>query len=121
MQLDFSYDFGSDRNVIAMALVAQRYNKGDEAVTAVIQDYLYTLSCALTSVINLFSIEQIHIGGSITALGDRFVKALNNMLNNHFTLLNGGGVTNVELFTSDFERIRLAAVVMSYNEVFKNT
>lgn len=120
MGLDYSCDFGSDKNLIAIARVAERYKDGNPALDAVMQDYLYTLSCALTTVINLFSVESIHIGGSITVLGDRFVQELSEMLNGRFTLLNDKGTVNIELFASDFERVRLAAVVMSHDEVFKN-
>lgn len=119
MQLNFSEYFGSECNETAMQLLAERFREGDPLVTEVINEYIYTLCCALCNIVNLYGIQSIRIGGMISILGQRFIEMVRDTLNSKFIFFNNDRPIDVNFTEGDFERMRVAAVIIALNKTFK--
>ncbi len=119
MSLQFIESFGADINGLAMQQAAERFHSGDPRVLAVLTDYAYTLCCALVSIVNLFDIQTIHIGGAISALGEPFLEIVRATLHAEFRLFHSREVA-IEASTGDFESMRRSAVLMCMDEIFQS-
>ena len=120
LNLEFQDDYGADCNQDAMAKVAAAFLAGDEDVATVIKDYVYALSCGITSVVNLFGIRSVRIGGAVRALGDPFANILRKTLETEFHIMTSAGSLTVELFDDDYESSRQAAVMLTLERIFQN-
>lgn len=119
--LKFRETFGAECNHTAMETAAAYFKKNDPKVMPVFQDYVYHLCCGLVSVVNLCNIKCIHIGGSISKLGDGFADLVLNTLREYFVPLNASLDITLELFSNDNERIGRTAAIMTMDELFKNS
>jgi N-acetylglucosamine repressor len=118
--LEFQDDYGADCNHEAMAKVAAAFQAGDEAVEAVIKDYVYALSCGIISIVNLFAIRSVRIGGAVRALGEPFAEMLRHTLKQEFHIITNARSLTVELFDDDYESSRHAAVMLILERIFQN-
>ncbi len=118
--LTFRDTFGAECNQEAMETTAALFKDNDPRVMPVIKDYVYTLCSGLVSTVNLCNIKCIHIGGSISVLGQGFADLVCKTLKEHFVPLNSSLEFSLVLFSNDFERIRKAAARMTMDEIFKN-
>ena len=118
MRFQYSELFGSDCNVTAMKLVAERLKDKDPAVGAVLRDYSQTLCSALISVVNFISIRSIHIGGDLALLGDPFLEMLREVFWQSFYPVDQTDHIQIDLFSSDYEQVRLAAGAMCLDRIF---
>jgi len=119
LALEYSEAFGSDCNVAAMERTAEELRAGNQAVGAVLGDYVFTLCSALSSVVNLFDIRSVRIGGDIALLGEPFLAMLRETMRAEFRPLDDTYGTHVGLFASDYERVRLAATVMCLDSLLR--
>ena len=121
-QLNLSYleSFGAEQNLSALDEVARSFQANDPDVLRVMQDFCFTLCCGLVSVINLFDVQSIHIGGSILALGEEFIQMVRDTMDREFKLSNSKGEVFIEGSKSDYESMRCAAVMMSMDEIFRS-
>ena len=120
LNLDFQDDYGADCNQDAMAKVAAAFLAGDEDVAAVIKDYVYALCCGIISIVNLFAIRSVRIGGAVRSLGKPFAEMLRKTLETEFHIMTNAGALNVELFDDDYESSRQAAVMLILERIFQN-
>lgn len=118
-RLSYSEEFGMDCNVTAMKEVAVLLERGDAAVMGVLERYAYALCCGLISVINLFHICTIRIGGDLAILGEPFLELLKKTLYTRFFPLNNLYQPQLKLFVSDYEQVRLAATIMCLDVLFR--
>jgi predicted NBD/HSP70 family sugar kinase len=118
--LTFRDTFGAECNQVAMEITAEHFKAKDPRVMPVIEDYVYTLCSGLVSTVNLCNIKCIHIGGSISMLGQGFADLVCKTLKERFVPLNSSLEFSLVLFSNDFERIRRAAAHMTMFELFKN-
>ncbi len=119
MDLTYSELFGSEINVDTMHIVARELESGNKEVEKVVQSYTETLCSALLSTINLLGIQSVHIGGDLAILGEPFLEMLKTTFTASFSPLIGTGSIQFDLFNSDYEDVRKAAVMMSLDAVFK--
>ena len=121
MALEFQDDYGADCNQQAMVEVARAFAAGDEAVTAVLRDYVYALCCGIVSVVNLFAIRSVRIGGAVRLLGEPFAQLLRQTLASEFRIITNDRSLTVELFDDDYEFSRKAAVMLILERIFQNS
>lgn len=119
LQPEFSSVYGADCNPKAMELVAKAFHRGDAAVTAVLQEYTYALCCGIISIVNLFAVRSVHLGGAVRILGEPFAEMVRQTLLEKFRVLTGSETVTVELFDDDFEASRKAAVMLSMERLFR--
>ena len=119
LHLTYNDCFAAQINEVAMREVAARFLAHEPAVLEVLNDYVYALCCGLVSAINLYDVHVIHIGGSITMLGEGFLDMVRKTIHSQFRLLHAQDVA-IEASSGDFETLRRSAVMMSMDEIFKN-
>ena len=119
LRLDFQETYGADCNHAAMQQVARALEAGDGAVIAVLEDYVYALCCGITSIVNLFAVRSVHIGGAVRILGDRFAQMLRHTLSTRFHILTSSHELTLELFDDDYESSRKAAVMLMMERIFQ--
>lgn len=115
----FSYAYGADCNPVAIKQVARAFHRGDEEVYRVLEDYAHTLCSGIVSIVNLFAIRSVYLGGAVGILGEPFVELVRRILREHFRILSGRETVAVELFEDDFETSRQAAVMLSIERLFR--
>lgn len=119
LKLEYSELFGADCNVASMKLVADRLLRGDPAVVSVLKEYSDILCSSLISVVNFLNIQSIHIGGDIALLGNPFLQLLRKTYYDNACPLNDSYRTQIELFSSDYEQVRLAATNLCLDAIFR--
>ncbi len=119
LSLPWSEGFGADVNVSSMQEAARELAAGNEAVAAEIRKYCLTLAGALRSAVNLFGIRQIRIGGDIALLGDPFLSILRRTFSEESKPLDDTHPTQIGLFLSDYEQVRVAATIMCLDTFFR--
>ena len=119
LHLTYNDCFAAQINEVAMREVAARFLAHEPAVLEVLNDYVYALCCGLVSAINLYDVHVIHIGGSITMLGEGFLDMVRKTIHSQFRLLHAQDVA-IEVSSGDFETLRRSAVMMSMDEIFKH-
>lgn len=120
LPLEFQDTYGADCNQQAMELVAEAYHQGDAAVCAVLEDYAYTLCCGIISIVNLFAVRSVHIGGSVYTLGEPFLQLIRKTLDQRFHVVTTSRQLSLELFDDDYESSRKAAVILCMEHLFQN-
>ena len=114
-----SLTLGADCNPQAMAQVAQAFRQGDEAVTRVLEDYAHALCGGIVSMVNLFAVRSVYLGGVIEILGQPFVDLLVGIMEKEHRILTGQQSVTVELFDDDVEASRQAAVMLCTERLFR--
>jgi predicted NBD/HSP70 family sugar kinase len=120
LKLTYSESFGAEMNAVAMKKVLEAFCAKEPSVLKVMEEFCFTLCCGLVSVVNLFDIQSIHIGGSILLLGEEFIEMVRDAMAKQFKLSSSSGRVSVDGSESDYESMRCAAVMMSMDEIFKN-
>lgn len=119
LRLDYQDTYGGDRNQAVIARVAEALSEGDASVRAVLEDYTYALCCGLVSIINLFAVRSVHIGGAVHALGASFEEMIRETLAAHFHVVTHSKELNLGLFDDDYESNRKAAVMLILERIFQ--
>jgi len=117
---EFSDSYGADCNQDAMAEVASAFASGDAAVTEVLREYTRSLCCGLISIVNLFAVRSIRIGGDLRLLGPAYSALLQETLAEEFHTVTGMHELNLELFDDDYEASRKAAVILTMESIFRS-
>lgn len=121
MQLMYQENYAADCNQLAMQQVADAFARQEPAVMDVMREYAYRLCCGLVSIINLFAVRSVRIGGMIRLLGDGFLALLQQTLEQQFHIVTDSGSVELSLFENDFESSRKAAVVMTLEAIFRHS
>lgn len=111
--------YGAECNQQAMALVAEAFHQGDPAVVQVLEDFAYTLCCGIVSIVNLFAVQSVCIGGTVRQLGKPFADLLSKTLQQRFHILTSSQQVTIDLFDNDLEASRKAAVTLTMEHIFK--
>ena len=119
LQPEFADVYGADCNPKAMELVAEAFHRGDPDVLSVLRDYTYALCCGIISIVNLFAVRSVYLGGAVRVLGEPFADLVRQTLAANFRVLTGSEAVTVELFDDDFEASRQAAVMLSMERLFR--
>ncbi|MCL2164115.1 MAG: ROK family protein [Oscillospiraceae bacterium] len=119
LNLDFTETISPEINNSAMREVARHFIEGSPRVVKIVSEYTFALCRALVNVINMFSVQSIHIGGAILELGDGFMNLIQTMLSSEFHIFCTSGVL-VEASTWDADAIRRAAAQMSMEDTFEH-
>ena len=102
-----------------MQQAAAAFHRKEPAVMDVMREYAYHLCCGLVSIINLFAVRSVRIGGMVRLLGDGFLELLQKTLEQQFHIVTDAGSVALSLFENDFESSRKAAVVMTLGAIFQ--
>lgn len=102
-----------------MVQVAEALASGDAAVRAVLEDYTYALCCGLVSIINLFAVRAVRIGGAVHVLGAPFEAMVRRTLDEGFHVVTHSRELDLSLFDDDYESSRQAAVVSLLERIFR--
>ncbi len=121
MELKYSDLFAAEINETAMQSVAERFINKDPMVMAIMRDYVYALCCGIISVINLFNVQVVRIGGAISALGEGFIDMIRETITTRFNLFSGTENVMIEASQNDKLSLRKAAVMMAMDEIFTNS
>lgn len=121
LSLEYQEVYGSEHNQQAMEQVAHAFRQGDPEVTAVVRDYADALCCGIVSIVNLFAVRSVYIGGAIRQLGQPFVELLEQMLEQDFRILTDSQKVQCALFDDDLEASRKAAVMMTMERMFQRS
>ena len=119
LKLTYSDFFGAEQNAQAMSIVSAAFKEKDPEVMKIFEEFCFTLCCGLVSVINLFNVQSIHIGGSIMTLGNEFIQLVRKTMEKDFKLSTFLGKVYIDGSDSDYETMRCAAVMMSMDEIFQ--
>lgn len=119
--LDILYrdTYGDERNQLAMSQVAEAFHRGEPKVTAVLEDFAASLCCGIVSIVNLFAVQSVYIGGAVRQLGKPFTDLLDGMLRERFSILTGSRRLTIDLFDDDLEASRKAAVTLTMEHIFR--
>lgn len=110
--------YGAECNQTAMAAVAEAFHRGDPAVVQVMEEFSYALCCGIVSIVNLFAVRSVYIGGAIHPLAKPFTDLLSKTLREQFCILTNSGQVTIDLFDDDLEASRKAAVMLTTDAVF---
>ncbi|MGM9558196.1 MAG: ROK family protein [Oscillospiraceae bacterium] len=119
MHLTYQGNYAADCNQLAMQQAAAAFRRKEPAVMDVMREYAYHLCCGLVSIINLFAVRSVRIGGMVRLLGDGFLELLQKTLEQQFHIVTDAGSVSLSLFENDFESSRKAAVVMTLGAIFQ--
>ena len=111
--------YGSESNPEAMEKVAAAFRKGDPAVTAVVQEFTRALCTGVVSIVNLFAVQSVYIGGAVRLLGEPFVRLLQQTLEEDFRIITSNRTLHSALFDDDLEASRKAAVMLTMDRLFQ--
>ncbi|MDR1619327.1 MAG: ROK family transcriptional regulator [Clostridiales bacterium] len=120
LSLEFDDTFGAEINESAMREAAALFHAQDPRMMEIMDDYVYSFCCGLISVINLYDIQVIHIGGAISALGENFLALVRDTIATRFSLFRGAEGVVIEASRNDNLSRRRAAVMMAMDEIFAN-
>ena len=117
---DLTYEdvYGAECNQTAMAAVAEAFHQGNPAIAQVLKAFAYCLCCGIVSIVNLFAVQSVYIGGAISSLGKPFADLLSKTLREQFCILTNSGQVTIDLFDDDLEASRKAAVMLTTDAVF---
>ena len=119
LQLEYQDHFGSESNRAAMEQVAAAFHHGDPQVTAVLEEFSHALCSGIVSIVNLFAVQSVYIGGAVRMLGEPFVEMLRRMLSEHFRIITNSRTVHIALFDDDLEASRKAAVMLTMERLFQ--
>ena len=119
LDIQFRNTYGSECNQQAMNQVAAAFHQGYPDVTAVLQDFAYALCCGIVSIVNLFAVQSVYIGGSIRQLGRPFADLLRRTLQEQFHIVTNRQQITIDLFDDDLEASRKAAVMLTMEHIFR--
>ena len=121
IQLEYQNLYGSESNPEAMEKVAKAFQRGDPEVTAVVEDYACALCSGIVSIVNLFAVQSVYIGGAIRSLGEPFVQLLQRLLEERFRIITNKRTIHSALFDDDLEASRKAAVMLTMERLFQRS
>ena len=119
LPLEYQEVYGSESNPEAMEKVAAAFRKGDPAVTAVVQEFTRALCTGVVSIVNLFAVQSVYIGGAVRLLGEPFVRLLQQTLEEDFRIITSNRTLHSALFDDDLEASRKAAVMLTMDRLFQ--
>ena len=117
--IHFRNTYGASSNQKAMETVAAAFHRGDPQVVKVLEDYAYTLCCGIVSIVNLFAVQSVYIGGAVRMLGRPFADLLDKTLRDHFHIITNRQQVTIDLFDDDLEASRKAAVTLTMEHIFQ--
>lgn len=121
LHLEYENVYGSYINACSVKKLAQALDEGNPEVTAILQDYAYNLSCAIVSLVNLFGIRSVYVGGILEYLGDSFFSELKEYIETRFHIVTAAGCISLNLFNDEFESSRKAAVILTMEQLFQRS
>lgn len=121
LPLEYQDTYGSAENIAAMEQVARAFQNGDDAVTGVVQEFAHALCCGIVSIVNLFAVRAVYIGGAVRQLGQPFVELLETMLARDFRIITNSRTVHCALFDDDLEASRQAAVMLTMERLFQRS
>lgn len=119
LNIQYRDTYGDERNQQAMTKVADAFHSGDFKVTKVLEDFAYSLCCGIVSIVNLFSVQSVYIGGTVRQLGKPFADLLAKTLQERFSILTNSRQVTIDLFDDDLEASRQAAVMLTMERIFR--
>lgn len=119
LDIQFRDTYGAECNQQAMSKVAEVFLKGDRQVTKVLEDFAYSLCCGIVSIVNLFAVQSVYIGGTVRQLGKPFADLLDRTLRERFSILTNSHRVTIDLFDDDLEASRQAAVMLTMEHIFR--
>ena len=117
--IQFRDTYGASCNQSAMEAVAEAFLRGNPQVVKVLEDYAYTLCCGIVSIVNLFAVRSVYIGGLVRQLGPPFADLLDQTLQKHFHIVTNNQQVTIDLFDDDLEASRKAAVMLTMEHIFR--
>lgn len=121
LSLEYQQDYGSEENMAIMEQVARAFRQQDPAVTAVIREFAHALCCGIVSIVNLFAVRSVYLGGAVRQLGQPFAELIQQMLAQEFRILTTSQQLQCALFDDDLEASRKAAVMMTMERMFQRS
>ncbi len=118
-EIQFRDTYGASCNQNAMEAVAEAFHRSDPKVVKVLEDYAYALCCGIVSIVNLFAVQSVHIGGAVRQLGRPFADLLDKTLQEHFHIITNRQQVTIDLFDDDLEASRKAAVMLTMEHIFR--
>ena len=102
-----------------MEQVADAFSRGDPEVTAVVKDFARALCSGIVSIVNLFGLQSVYIGGAVRLLGEPFIQLIRELLAQHFRIITNTQAVQCALFDDDLEASRKAAVTLTMERLFQ--
>ncbi len=119
LQLEYQESYGAELNVNAMEQVAAAFSRGDPDVTAVVEDFACALCSGIVSIVNLFGLQAVYIGGTVRLLGEPFIQLIRDLLAQRFRIITNTQAVRCALFDDDLEASRKAAVTLTMERLFQ--
>ncbi len=119
LHLDFQDVYGSDRNKLAMEQVAEAFHRGSPAVREILEEFACALCSGIVSIVNLFAVRSVYIGGAVRQLGEPFLALLRQLLAERFQIITNSRQIQLALFDDDLEASRKAAVMLTMERLFR--
>lgn len=116
---EYQESYGAESNYRAMEQVADAFSRGDPEVTAVVKDFACALCSGIVSIVNLFGLQSVYIGGSVRLLGEPFIQMIRELLAQHFRIITNTQAVQCALFDDDLEASRKAAVTLTMERLFQ--
>ncbi len=119
LQVDYQESYGAAVNAKAMEQVAAAFLQGDPAVTAVVEAFARALCSGIVSIVNLFGLQSVYIGGAVRLLGEPFIRMIRETLAQRFRIITNSRSVCCALFDDDLEASRKAAVTLTMERLFQ--
>lgn len=116
---EYLESYGAEVNIKAMEQVAAAFFAGDPAVTAVVEDFACALCSGIVSIVNLFGLQSVYIGGTVRLLGEPFIQLIRDLLSTRFRIITNTQIVHCALFDDDLEASRKAAVTLTMERLFQ--
>ena len=121
LELHSQDTYGSESNRAAMEQVARAFSQGDPQVSAVVEDFAQALCSGIVSIVNLFAVQSVYIGGAVRLLGDSFILMMQHMLEVNYRIITNSRSIHSALFDDDLEASRKAAVMLTMERLFRRS
>lgn len=121
LELHYQDTYGSESNREAMEQVARAFSQGDPQVSAVVEDFAQALCSGIVSIVNLFAVQSVYIGGAVRLLGDSFILMMQHMLEVNYRIITNSRSIHSALFDDDLEASRKAAVMLTMERLFRRS
>ena len=119
LQPQYQESYGAEVNVKAMEQVAAAFIRGEPDVSVVVEEFACALCSGIVSIVNLFGLQAVYIGGTIRLLGDPFIHLIRKLLAERFRIITNTQIVHCALFDDDLEASRKAAVTLTMERLFQ--
>ena len=75
----------------------------------------------IVSIVNLFGLQSVYIGGTVRLLGEPFIQLIRELLSSRFRIITNTQTVQCDLFDDDLEASRKAAVTLTMERLFQRT